>query len=409
VSLLRCVVILCLLSFPLWCEPLTLSFWHTCRGHREQALRKRIAAFEEQNPEVRVELRCFVDPQGKNDYAELYKKLLASLETGSSPVVSQVYENWVSQLADYGVLVPLDYPLGAVWKDMPAVFVQASRHRDGKRYSVPFNKSLWVLYANRSLLDPGEPPQNWTDFARSCQALKQRFPLGPLAVPSPFEFYGMHFVSQGGRFFDSQNRAHFDGPVGMSSAAYFRDFFRTPPMARFATPGFEAFLAGEVPYLLDTSSKMAQLEVAMGERLRVLPLPRGAGERIQLSGTQLAVFARASSRERQQAFRLLRFLTSPDQQREWAMDTGYLPVRLSTYADPTYIQYLAARPDRAVLTTSLVRARVQPQVVGWEATRVLINEALERFLFEGRGLEVELRRAATTSSRLVRGLQGSKM
>jgi sn-glycerol 3-phosphate transport system substrate-binding protein len=216
----------------------------------------------------------------------------------------------------------------------------------------------------------------------------------------------MHFVSQGGRFFDAQKKPTFAGPLGFSSGGYLLGLAGQDRACLFGGAAYEHFVQGHLPFLIDTSAKLAVLEEKLGDRLVVCPLPRGASDRIQLTGTQLSIFAARPVRERRAALRLLRFVTAPDQTRDWAMATGYLPVRQSVYEDPVYVQYLKSRPGRAVISGSLLRAQVQPQVVGWEATRVLINDALERTLFQGQPIDRELSGAQATAARLVRGLQG---
>lgn len=388
-------------------DPLHISFWHAFSGDREVRLKELVGKFEQQNPEIAVDLRSFTDPRkAGNDYGELYKNLLQALGEGKPPVVAQMYENWVTQMAEVKQLVPLDAQLGGAWKDMPAVFLKASTHADGKRYSVPFNKSLWTLYANRHLFEEKEPPQNWSEFRVACVKLKEQFPRGVVASPTPFDLFDMHFISQGGRFFDAQKRPSFAGPLGMSSGGYLQGLAGQDGSCLFGPEAYRLFLDGKLPFLIDTSAKLATLESNLGDRLAVYPLPRGAGDRIQLTGTQLSIFNKSGEPERRAAVRLLRFLTAPEQTRDWAIATGYLPVRTSAYGDPVYLEYLKARPGRTVISGALPRAQVQPQVVGWEATRMIINDALERNLYQKMPLDKELMRAQSTIARLVKGLQG---
>jgi ABC-type glycerol-3-phosphate transport system substrate-binding protein len=215
----------------------------------------------------------------------------------------------------------------------------------------------------------------------------------------------MHFVSQGGRFFDPQSRPSFAGPVGLASAGYLSGL-QQDRVCIFGQAGYSRFIQGQLPFLLDTSSKLSQLEEKLGDRLEVLPLPRGAGDRIQLSGTQLSVFAASSHSQRRAGIRLLRFLSSPEITREWSMATGYLPVRQSVYQDPLYLEFLRSKPERALLLSSLSRAQIQPQIVGWEATRIIINDALERTLYQQRPVDAEMTQAQATSAKLIRSLQG---
>ncbi|MBS2034666.1 extracellular solute-binding protein [bacterium] len=404
---MRVLFLLLLLCAVAGAEPLHISFWHAFSGDREARLREQVEKFQQQNPEIAVDLRSFTDPRrAGNDYAELYKNLLRASAEGKPPVVAQMYENWVTQLAEVKQLVPLDKELEAIWKDLPAVFLKASTHWNGKRYSVPFNKSLWALYANNHLFEEKDPPQNWSEFRVACAKLKEQFPRGVVATPSPFELFDMHFVSQGGRFFDAHKQPSFAGPLGLSSGGYCQALAGQDGSCIFGPEASQLFLDGRLPFLIDTSAKLATLESKLGDRLSVFPLPRGAGDRIQLTGTQLSLFSQSSPAERRAGVRLLRFLTSPEQTRDWAMATGYLPVRNGAYTDPVYLDYLRARPGRAVITGELARAQVQPQVVGWESTRVLINDALERTLYQKRPIDKELIGAQAVTARLVRGLQG---
>lgn len=401
------LLLLFLLTAAAWAEPRTLSFWHAMGGEREVRLKALAADFEKANPDLKVELKRFADPKGRgNDYAELYRNLLQALGEGKPPAMAQMYENWVTQMAEVGELTRLDQPLADVWSDTPAVFLKASTHSDGHRYSVPFNKSVWVLYANRARLDRSDPPQNWHELRQACRSLQARAPGPALGILSPFELFGAYFISQGGRYFDNRGHATFAGPVGLQSAAFVQALVGEDHSCLLGGDASARFAAGDLAYCIDTSSKLSGLEASLGDRLSVLPLPRGAGDALQLTGTQLSVFARTAPATQADAVKLLRFLTSPAQTRSWAMATGYLPTRSSVLDDPIYVNYLKARPGRAVVVASLQRARVQPQVVGWEATRALINDSLERMLYQDGVLESELRRAQSTSQQLIEGLRG---
>ena len=404
---MRILFFFALLCSVVLAQPVHISFWHAFSGDRQARLHELVDRFQKINPEIAVDLRAFTDPRkAGNDYAELYKNLLQALGEGRPPVVAQMYENWVTQMADVKQLAPLDKEMGGLWKDMPAVFLKASTSANGKRYSVPFNKSLWTLYANKHLFEEKEPPQNWSDFRIACLKLKEQFPRGVVATPSPFELFDIHFISQGGRFFDAQKRPTFAGPLGMSSGGYLQGLAAQDGNCLFGPEAYQLFADGKLPFLIDTSAKLASLENKLGERLAIFPLPRGAGDGIQLTGTQLSIFKKSTEPERRAAVRLLRFITAAEQTRDWAISTGYLPVRTSVYDDPVYVDYLKARAGRTVIAGALPRAQVQPQVVGWEATRVIINDALERTLYQKMPIDKELTRAQATTARLVQGLQG---
>ncbi|MBU1144510.1 MAG: extracellular solute-binding protein [Firmicutes bacterium] len=73
-------------------------------------------------------------------------------------------------------------------------------------------------------------------------------------------------------------------------------------------------------------------------------------------GPNVGIFSKATSAQKLYAMLLIKFLTNTDNTARWAMDTGYLPVRLSTYASinpieltstfsATYTEFLAIAQD----------------------------------------------------------------
>ena len=87
-----------------------------------------------------------------------------------------------------------------------------------------------------------------------------------------------------------------------------------------------------------------------------LPAPPGDGG-IVLGGASLWVLGRASEEQQQGAWEFIKFATGPEQQAQWHVDTGYLPVRLSAYDLPVAVERRQQFPQ---FTTAVDQLRESP-------------------------------------------------
>jgi multiple sugar transport system substrate-binding protein len=103
----------------------------------------------------------------------------------------------------------------------------------------------------------------------------------------------------------------------------------------------------------------------------------------ELFGAPLVIFSKASSAQQQAAWTLMKWLTEPAQTAQWAINTGYMPVRKSASDLPALKAFYAAVPGAKASVASLPFAALEPPLVGWAQSRDAIETALQA-AFTGR-------------------------
>jgi len=139
----------------------TIDFWHAMSKQHGPALEALVQKFMDENPGIIVNLVY------QGGYGSLSQKLIGAVAAGEPPTVAQQYENWTTQWLD--ALVPLeDYLSPDVLADIHPRFLEMNRF-NGKLLTVPFNKSIIVLYYRPDLVP--EPPTTWEEFLDLACAL----------------------------------------------------------------------------------------------------------------------------------------------------------------------------------------------------------------------------------------------
>jgi multiple sugar transport system substrate-binding protein len=121
-----------------------------------------------------------------------------------------------------------------------------------------------------------------------------------------------------------------------------------------------AFQNGRAAFMRNWPYAAALLEQpavsAVARRFAVAPMPRESGRpAAALGGAQLAINAR--SKQPEQAWALVDYLTAPEQMLERAEATGQFPSRRSLYADARLARALPIPPDvaRQIVESALPR------------------------------------------------------
>jgi multiple sugar transport system substrate-binding protein len=401
-------------------DPVTIQFWHAMRGDKETLLKALIAEFEKANPGIHVEPRFVgsTNSQWGNDYNSLYRGILESLATHAPPDAAQVYENWTTQLIDYGYVVPVgdyfntpDAPFSAADQaDLVPVFREANTY-SGKMWTLPFNKSLYVLYYNEALFKAAHVavPATWDELRLAAQHLTRadRSVYGITVQPN-VDTLGHYLYAYGGDFIND-NQAIYNNPLGVGSLKYWVDLVNTD---RTAFPSFDpqsAFVQGKAAMYIYTTSSYGHVRKNAPFAVRVAPLPSAPNRapRVQLAGTNLALFKTTPERQAA-AWKFIRFLSSRPVSTRWALRTGYLPVRQSAIQSPEYQTWLAQNPDyRNAAVANLKNGCVQPKVSAWESIRGIIDDAMFEAISRRSTAQEALDRAVAISNDLIRKILGA--
>jgi ABC-type glycerol-3-phosphate transport system substrate-binding protein len=138
-----------------------ITFWHAMSSRHQANLQVLLDKFHEEYPDINV----IATYQG--GYGDLEAKIGAAVVAKELPTVAQVYENWVTPIAD--ILYPIGNFMTQAEKDDIIDGLVPSNTYNGVLTTVPFNKSIMVLYYNKELVP--NPPTTWQEYLDMSKAL----------------------------------------------------------------------------------------------------------------------------------------------------------------------------------------------------------------------------------------------
>ena len=133
-------------------KPIEIEFWHAMTGHLAETLETMTNEFNGSQENITVKL------VNQGNYGDLSQKVMASAKAHTLPVMSQAYEDWMTQYIENDLITDLtpymnDEKYGWTdeeFNDIVKVFRDANTW-DGKLFGVPFNKSTEIMYYNTDM------------------------------------------------------------------------------------------------------------------------------------------------------------------------------------------------------------------------------------------------------------------
>lgn len=372
-------------------EKITVRFWHAMGGPLGEVLDSMIDEFNAAHPAI------FVKSESMGSYEALKQKILASIVARNQPDLAQAYEAWISTLLGGDALVDLgklDPGFAGELEDFFPILVENSRYA-GRLMSLPFNKSVPVLYYNKDLfrragLDPERPPQTWEEFSRACRLLTRD--LNGDGKPDQWGFkftdHATYFecllVQNGGKIYDPANQSVlFASPEGEEALQYLVDLVRKYRIADFYLSGYQHqvdFAAGETAMIVASCVSRTFMQKQLKFDWGIAPLPAKKQRGSLVYGTNIVIFSRSSRRRQEAAWKFIKWFTNPENSARWALRTGYAPVRRSSLDLEIMREEFRKRPDSLVPVEELDWAFFEPRMARWLQIREYLNDAVKASL-----------------------------
>ena len=157
----------------------TVNFWYSLTGTSQSALKKLTKDFEKKNPNITIKLQS----QGGN-YSDLQAKLVSGLQSPKDlPTITQAYPGWLYNAAKNNMLVnltPYVNNKSVGWGSYKNSGIKKAlwdgANIGGTQYGVPFNKSVEVLFYNKTLLDKYgvKVPSNMSQLASASAEIYRK-------------------------------------------------------------------------------------------------------------------------------------------------------------------------------------------------------------------------------------------
>ena len=356
-------------------ERTELRFW--ALGREGEVVQELVREFERRNPEIRVRVQ-------QMPWTAAHEKLLTAYVGDATPDLTQLGNTWIPELVALDALAPLDSLLAgsrAIERDDFFRGIWETNVIDDTLYGVPWYVDTRVLFYRRDILAEAgypEPPTTWGEWRDAMEAVKADMGPGqyPLLLPSnewpPLIIFGMQAGSPLLR--DSGRYGDFSGARFRRAFEFYVSLFRdglAPVLSNTEVSNlYQEFARGNIAMYMTGPWNIGEFSRRLPPELQddwmTAPLPGPGGPGISMAGGSSVVVFR-SSRHIGEAWKLIEFLSQPEQQVRFYELSGDLPAQREAWQD----SILAGNPYAGAFRRQLERVEPLPKVPEWEqiATR----------------------------------------
>jgi sn-glycerol 3-phosphate transport system substrate-binding protein len=416
-------------------EKTRITLWHAMSAALGEELNKLVAAFNASQDSAEV------TPLFKGAYKDLMTSVVAAWRAGQAPHIAQVFEVGTETMLTSGPVIKPVWQLAqetGVTIDansyIPAVSGYYST-QTGKLASMPFNSSTAISWYNLDVLekaglDPQKLPATWQEVETAMHTVRQKdaAPFGVTiasVVWSQFEQYGaihnLPFATEANGF------KSLDAVLKVNSPPFEKHLQRLIDMAKdnsFHYTGRDgvgdgAFINGQSAMACSTSALRGDLKRSAKFRWAPAFLPYDPDVIRQpinsaIGGASFWVLTapQRNTAEYHAVAEFLHFLGQPQQDAQWSMGTGYIPVTHAGYELLQKQGWFEQNPGTDVPVKQLTRGQVTDNSRGFHLGRMpeirtIIEEECEKALGGQQGAKQALDSAVERGNKALRDFQKS--
>lgn len=442
--------------------PIEITLWHAMGQANQELLQKYADAFHEIYPNITV-----IIPAGVGNYDTLKTNMINAITANDMPNLVQAYPDHVAEYLNGKAVVNLNpYIYNTKWglngddalDDIILSYREENSQYDaaGTFYSLPFNKSTEIMIYNKTVFDTLglSAPTTWQDIIAAAPQLKaygdqlaeaqvraanpgmSEANLAPLIsaakdliVPAAYDSTGNAFITFTRQWNGAYTGIDYDTFRGQylwnnntnTTAAmqflkdhndvitlpeFWNQQYASTPFVNqqtFVTVGSSAGVRYNVPATDPTTGNpVFQIGVAPVPYNADLPDYKAAIQQ----GTNISLMKTGTDQEQLASWLFLKFLINTENTTDWAMNTGYLPVRTSAYLSDTYQTFLnSPTANQLPISMAANAAYLQsgymfydPAFIGSSRARTQVGLALERIMLGDGDIAAALQEAYTEAN-----------
>ncbi|MGY0064157.1 sugar ABC transporter substrate-binding protein [Streptomyces sp. LZ34] len=349
-------------------------------GTEGERLPELAARFQKSNPDAKVKVTAIP----WQDYA---KKVETAIASQSTPDATLVGAADLTNFASTGGLEQV--PAGFV--DTSSFYRGAARSTtfDGGTYGVPWYVETRSLFYRKDLARAAgvSAPKTWKEYRPFLKALQKEGAKWGLSLPTgaAASWQGvLPFMWQAGADLMNENSTEFtfDTPEALEGLEFYQSFFTAKTASRNGPVSLgeiePQFVDGSTAALISGPWETALLKAAGGadfveDKVGIAPLPKGPKSNAgYIGGGHWAVFKDAKNRDG--AWKFIRWLSRPDVQQDWYGLSGDLPAVQSAWNEGK----LKSDPTLAVFRSQLETALPGPNVTTWKQITAVLDAEIEK-------------------------------
>jgi len=388
---LSLILALALGSASLAASKVTITFWHAMGAQLGATLEGLVKDFNETHPDI------VVKAEYQGNYGALQQKLTGALVAQKPPTVSQVYGNWAAEFITSNALVPIENfvngPNGMSKLEVDDIYegLRKASMINGKWYTMPFNKSVYVLVYNKTALDEvgiTAPPATWQELLTAANKLTKRNDKGEfirsgIGLRDNIDLFACFYFASGGEWLDKDGKLAIGGATGQKALQFMVDMLNKYKVAAYMSGYWDAdFGAGKTAMYMTSSPGLSYTESAVAGKFEwgVAPLPASdlKYRATPVAGTDLAIYSKSTKAEQDAAWTFVKWMVEPTQTAKWAIGTSYIPVRKSALYLGIMKEYFAKNPKAEQSLKQLNYIKYDPNLAAWNGIRGDISTAVQK-------------------------------
>lgn len=356
--------------------------------------------FETENPPIKVKLNVLPAPTDQQHHY-----YITTLGAKSKDVdVMRIDTIWVAEFASAGWLESLE---GYINPEERTSFIHVTEKTDvfrGHLYAIPWDANIGLLYYRKDLLERYnlDMPHTWDELLKACLKISSDAHFyGYLWQGKQYEGLVCNFVefigSNNGGIIDDAGKIIVDSEQNKIALDFMHDLiwkYRVSPQNTHSELMEESsrhlFQQGKGLFLRNWTYvwELCQEDPSMKGKVGVSQLPRFSDGKPSsvYGGWHLAI--NACSKNKKQAWRLIEFLTSPEAQKELAMNLSWAPTRHALYNDPELIQKL---PFLSIVELALKDVQIRPNLPYYQWVSDILQKHINKVLSNQTNSDVALR------------------
>jgi len=354
---------------------------------QQQDMKDLLHPYLANNPNLRVNVTVL-------NWESAWSKITAAAASGHGPDLLELGTTWVAAISSMGALEPLSdqqqSEVGGAKAYFPAVWGTTHRYDESKIYAIPWYADARAAFYRTDVfkaagVNPSDAFTNWGSFKQAMQKINGQTidgkKIAALGYPGKNDWNVVHNLAPwiwnaGGDLLSSDKKhSAINSPEALQAVTYYTSFAAEGlvPLSALEKDSAQiesGFFNGQYaviftgPWILKQlatpKSKGGQMETTTARNFSVAPYPAGLkGKQTFFSGSDLAVMK--SSKNKDDAWKLLAFLTSRESQIRYSKMSGMLPTRLDAANDPS----LMADAHYAEFIAQIKNGRHYPSIPSW--------------------------------------------
>lgn len=343
-----------------------IEFWHAMSGAGQETLDSIVDEFNNSQEDYHV------NAEFQGSYEESLTKLRTVGGTANAPAITQVFEVGTKYMIDSGFIEPMHTFIEKDQYDLSQLEENILNYYkvDGQLYSMPFNSSTPVMVYNKDAfkaagLDPEKAPETFQEVIDAAAKLKTDDMAG-FSMLTYGWFFEQLVATQGGLYVNEDNgrlgdatEALFNGEEGLKVFKFLEEMNKAGTFGNFGTNWDDirsAFSTEKVAMYMDSSAGVADMIENSPFEVGVAYIPYADDvERngVVIGGASLWMSKGIAEEQQDAAWEFMKFLTTPEIQAKWHLETGYFAINPAAYDEESVQKAWTETPQIKVTVDQL--------------------------------------------------------